>query len=163
MSNTDHLFFGIDFNPDSSEPINFIETKFMDLSAFSAHEVEVDGIVFKTVEHGYHALRIKPGKERDAIMEARSPMDAWREGQKYKNNPELLVEHYDKFAIMELLCRAKLAQHTDVREVLLATRDRELLKVYDTDYYWGTGVDGTGENKMGKLWMKLRAELIIKN
>jgi ribA/ribD-fused uncharacterized protein len=159
MSNTDHLFFGVDFNPDSQEPINFIETRFMDLSAFSAHEVEVDGITFKTVEHGYHALRIKPGAERDAVIRQRSPMDAWREGQKYKNDPELIVEGYDKFAIMEKLCRAKLAQHEDVKAVLLATEDRELLKVYDTDYYWGTGQDGSGENMMGKLWMKLRAEL----
>lgn len=159
MGNTDHLFFGINFDSESKEPINFIETRFMDLSAFSAHEVELDGIIFKTVEHGYHALRIKPGKERDAVMKQRSAMDAWREGQKYKNDPLLLVEGYDKYAIMEKLCRAKLDQHTDVKLVLLATKDRELLKVYDSDYYWGTGADGSGENIMGKLWMKLRDEL----
>ena len=57
-------------------------------------------------------------------------------------------------AIQDIDCK-----EADVREVLLATRDRELLKVYDTDYDWGTGADGTGENKMGKLWMKLRDEL----
>ena len=159
MANTDHLFFGLDFDSDSAEPINFVETRFMDLSAFSAHEVSVGGIVFKTVEHGYHALRIKPGPERDSIMIQSSPMNAWREGQKYKNNPELLVEDYDKYSIMERLCRAKLDQHNDVKEVLLATGDRELLKVYDSDYWWGTGADGSGENKMGKLWVKLRDEL----
>lgn len=159
MANTDHLFLGLDFDKDSDEPINFIETRFMDLSAFSAHEVTVEEVIFKTVEHGYHALRIKSGPERDAVMTQSSPLNAWREGQKYKNNPDLLVEGYDKFAIMEKLCRAKLEQHTDVKEVLLATGDRELLKVYDTDYWWGTGVDGSGENRMGKLWMKLRSEL----
>lgn len=163
MSNTDHLFFGLDYNPDSNEPINFIETRFMDLSAFSAHEIEVDGEIFKTVEHGYHSLRIKPGKERESIKATRSAMDAWREGQKYKNNPDLRVDGYDKYAIMEKLCRAKLAQHKDVKDVLLATKNRELLKVYDSDYYWGTGVDGSGENKMGKLWMKLRDELTTNN
>lgn len=159
MSNTDHLFFGVDYNPDSTEPINFLETRFMDLSPFSAHEVVVDGLVFKTVEHGYHALRIKPGPERDEIMQQTSPMNAWRAGQKYKNNPDLLVPDYDKYQIMEKLSRAKLEQHNDVRAVLLATGTRKLLKVYDTDYYWGTAVDGSGENQMGKLWMKLRAEL----
>ena len=159
MSNTDHLFFGIDFDTESTEPINFVETRFMDLASFSAHEVAVEGVVFKTVEHAYQALRIKPGAEREAIMSQRSPMDAWREGQKYKNNQGLLIENYDKFAIMEKLCRLKLAQHRDVKNVLLATKDRELQKVYDTDYYWGTGQDGSGENKMGKLWMKLRDEL----
>lgn len=163
MANTDHLFFGLNYDPESADPINFIETRFMDLSAFSAHEVEVDGINFKTVEHGYHALRIKPGPEREAIMRQRSPMDAWREGQKYKNNPNLLVDGYDKFVIMEKLCRAKLEQYEDVQNVLLATGNRELLKEYDTDYYWGTGADGSGENMMGKLWMKLRNELTAKS
>ena len=52
-----------------------------------------------------------------------------------------------------------MAQHPDVVAVLKETRDRELQKVYDTDYYWGTGADGSGENRMGKIWMKLREEL----
>lgn len=46
-----------------------------------------------------------------------------------------------------------------MREVLLLSGKRELLKVYDTDYYWGTGADGSGENQLGKIWMKLRDEL----
>ena len=162
MANTDHLFFGLDYKKDSKEPINFIETHFSDLSPFSAHEVEVNGEVFKTVEHAYHALRIKPGPEREAVKQQRSPMDAWREGQKYKNNPELLIEGYDKYALMKQLCQAKLEQHNDVREVLLETGDRELLKVYDTDYYWGTGVDSSGQNILGKMWMQLRDELKLR-
>jgi hypothetical protein len=159
MTNTDHLFFGVDYDPKSKEPINFIETRFFDLSPFSAHEIEIEGVLFKTVEHAYQALRIKSGPERESIKNQRSPMDAWREAQKYKNNPDLSIPGHDKYILMENLFRAKLTQHEDVRRVLLETGSRELLKVYDTDYYWGTGVDGTGENQMGKLWMKLRDEL----
>ena len=44
-------------------------------------------------------------------------------------------------------------------EALKESGERELLKVHDTDYYWGTGKDGSGENKMGKIWMKLRSEI----
>ena len=159
MGNTDHLYFGINHFPEDKTPINFIETRFHDLSPFSAHEISVDGFVCKTVEYGYQGLRIKPGLERDEVLDAKSPMDAWRVGQKYKNKPELVIENYDKFLLMEKLCRAKLSQHDDVKAVLIATENRELHKVYDTDYYWGTGADGTGENMLGKLWMKLRAEL----
>lgn len=159
MSNVDHLFFGIDFDPGSDEPINFLENRFQDLSPFSAHELEVDGEVFKTFEHAYQASRLKPGPERDAVKNTKCPMDAWREGQKYKNNPELLVDDYDKDAMVEKLFRLKLEQHPDIAKVLKASGDRELLKVYDTDYYWGTGADGGGENRMGRIWMKLRAEL----
>src|SRR6056297_72216 len=157
MSNPDHLFFGLDWEPDSSEPINFLETRLHDLSPFSAHEVELDGVVYKTVEHAYQALRAVP-EARQPISDARSPMDAWRAGQVAKQTNQL-VPDFDKLALMERIFRAKLAQHNDVREVLLATGSRELLKVYDTDYFWGTGADNTGENQMGKLWMKLRTEL----
>lgn len=159
MANTDHLFFGLDYDPDSKEPINFLENRFMDLSPFSAHRIEIWGENFSTFEHAYQASRIKPGPERDAIKNAPCPMDAWREGQKHKNNEALLVPDHDKDAVAEELFRAKLAQHPDIKEVLLASGDRELQKVYDSDYYWGTGADGSGENRMGKIWMKLRDEL----
>ena len=144
---------------ESRGSINFIETEYMYLSPFSAHPIEIWGEVFPTLEHAYQASRIKLGSEYDAVKNAKSPMDAWREGQKYKDNPELAVPNFNKDAVMEELSRAKLAQHKDIAEILKKSGDRELLKVYDTDYYWGTGADGTGENRMGKIWMKLRAEL----
>jgi ribA/ribD-fused uncharacterized protein len=157
MANTDHLFFGLDWDKNSNEPINFLETRLHDLAPFSAHEVELDGVVYKTAEHAYQALRVIPAA-RQPIIDARSPMDAWRAGQVAKQNNQL-VPDFDKVALMEQIFRAKLSQHNDVREVLLATGERELLKVYDTDYFWGTGADGTGENQMGQLWMKIRSEL----
>ncbi|MBL4644623.1 MAG: NADAR family protein [Candidatus Pacebacteria bacterium] len=60
---------------------------------------------------------------------------------------------------MEELFRTKIKQHPDIVVVLKESGERELQKIYDTDYYWGTGHDGSGKNKMGKLWMKLRDEL----
>lgn len=142
-----------------NEPINFIETPFHCLSPFSAHRIEIWGEVFATLEHAYQASRIQPGMERERIKNASSPMDAWREGQKYKNDPNLQVPGFDKEVVMEALFRAKMAQHPDVVEALKASGDRELLKVHELDYYWGTGKDGSGQNKMGKLWMRLRTEL----
>jgi predicted NAD-dependent protein-ADP-ribosyltransferase YbiA (DUF1768 family) len=85
-------------------------------------------------------------------------MDAWREGQKCKESGRLLAD-LDKEVLMEKIFRAKLAQQDDIRRVLSATKNRELIKVIDMDSYWGTGKDGSGKNTMGKLWMKLRAEL----
>lgn len=161
MGNTDHLFYGLDFNPESTEPIPFLETCLNYLSPFSAHEVLLEGVVYKTAEHAYQALRVVP-EARAAITLTRSPMDAWREGQKCKERGDILPQ-YDKDALMETIFRAKLAQHPDIAEILRVTGTRELLKNYDTDYYWGTGVDGTGENRMGKIWMKLRAELYQPN
>ncbi len=140
-----------------SEPINFVETRWSFLSPFSAHEVEVDGVVYKTTEHAYQALRMVP-HAREQIMQAKSPMDAWRLAQVCKEKGEL-DGVCDKDLLMEKIFRAKLEQHQDIKDILLESGVRELLKVYPTDYYWGAGADGTGENKMGKLWMKLREEL----
>lgn len=143
-----------------NDPINFIETRFHYLSPFSAHRIEIWGEVFPTLEHAYQASRVMPGPEREAIKNAPSPLDAWREGQKYKNDPSVAVPEFDKYAVMEELMRAKMAQHPDIVEILTETGERELLKVYATDYDWGTGADGSGKNMMGKLWMKLREGLI---
>ncbi len=142
-----------------SEPINFIENRFHYLSPFSAHRIEIWGEVFPTVEHAYQASRIVPSPARELIKHAASPMDAWRERQKVKNDPAHQVANFDKDAVMEELFRAKLEQHPDIVEILKESGDRELLKVFVTDAYWGTGADGMGENRMGKIWMKLRAEL----
>lgn len=143
------------------DPINFVETRWSYLSPFSAHEVELDGIVYKTAEHAYQALRMIPDV-REQVVETTSPLAAWRTAQQLKEEGRLDPTH-DKDELMERIFRAKLEQHLDIREILLESLGHELLKVYDTDYYWGTGADGSGENKMGKLWMKLRDELTTKN
>ena len=146
-----------------NDPINFIENRFHYLSPFSAHPVKIEGEVFPTVEHAYQASKIKAGPERTAIENAPSPLDAWREGQKHKNNSKLQIPNFNKEAVMEKLFRAKMEQHPDIAIILRESENRELFKVYDTDYYWGTGKDSSGENRMGKLWMKLRAELFQKD
>lgn len=140
-----------------SESIYFIGTGFQDLSPFSAHEVEIDGVKYKTAEHAYQALRVVP-EARTKIIEATSPIKAWHEGQASKERNELLP-NYNKDELMERIFRAKLAQHQDVLELLLSSGERELIKNTETDSYWGNGKDGQGQNKMGKLWMKLRSEL----
>jgi N-glycosidase YbiA len=116
---------------------------------------------FPTAEHAYQASRIVPGPERESIKNALSPLEAWRIGQKYKNNPEFFVKGFDKDAVMEEIFRAKMDQHQDIEDVLKESGTRVLEKRIDSDYYWGTGNDGSGENRRGKLWMKLREELAI--
>jgi ribA/ribD-fused uncharacterized protein len=140
-----------------SKPINFVESRWHYLSPFSAHEVEIDGMIYKTAEHAYQALRMK-AEAQEKIRNAASPLEAWRLAQEAKKKGSL-DESVDKDELMEKIFRAKLAQHSDIMDILKESCERELLKVYDTDYYWGTGTDGSGQNKMGKLWMKLRNEL----
>lgn len=140
-----------------SEPINFIENRWHYLSPFSAHEVEINSVIYKTAEHAYQTLRMTPSVHK-RIMDTRSPQDAWREAQLCKEEGRL-DSSVDKNELMEKIFRAKLDQHQDIKDVLIESAMTTLLKVWPTDYYWGTGADGSGENNMGKLWMKLRSEL----
>ena len=140
-----------------TEPINFVESRWQYLSPFSAHEVEMDGVVYKTAEHAYQTLRMKAGAQ-ESVRTTTSPLEAWRVAQVCKADG-LLNETVDKDELMEKIFRAKLTQHQDIKDILIESGNRELLKVYDTDYYWGTGADGSGKNLMGKLWMKLRSEI----
>lgn len=141
-----------------SVPINFVETRWSYLSPFSAHEIVLYGVVYKTAEHAYQTLRMKP-EAQEKIRNAKSPLDAWREAQVCKQDG-FLDESVNKDDLMEQIFRAKLEQYQDIKDILLESGTAELLKIYDTDYYWGTGADGSGENNMGKLWMKLRSELL---
>lgn len=139
--------------------MNFIEDRCMWLSPFSAHRIEIWGEAFPTLEHAYQWSRVGPSPERDAIKNAPSPFAAWKIGQACKDRPDLQMEGFDKVATMEELYRAKLAQHPELVEILRESGHRPIHKVFATDYFWGTGADGSGENIMGKLLMKLREEL----
>lgn len=141
------------------DPLDFIEKRIHYLSPFSAHRIEIWGETFPTIEHAYHYARFTPCTERDSIKNAPSPMDAWRLSQELKEQPALKNKNFDKDAIMEELSRAKMAQHADIVDVLKKTVGHGLLKVFPTDYYWGTGADGSGQNMLGKIWMKLREDL----
>ncbi|RYG60556.1 MAG: NADAR family protein [Alphaproteobacteria bacterium] len=140
-------------------PINFIETIWHYLSPFSAHQIDIWGESFATVEHAYHWARFNTGPERDAVKAAKSPLECLHLSHIFKKREGVLNPVFDKDAIMEELFRAKLTQHPHVAEILKLTGQRGLVKVIGVDPYWGTGPDGSGENRMGKLWLKLREEL----
>jgi hypothetical protein len=54
---------------------------------------------------------------------------------------------------------AKIVSHPDVCALLMATGDEELVENSRTDFYWGCGADGTGQNKLGKTYMAVRDAL----
>ena len=50
----------------------------------------------------------------------------------------------------------KFETHGDIREILLSTKDAEIVENSPTDYYWGCGANGTGKNKLGIILMEVR-------
>lgn len=50
----------------------------------------------------------------------------------------------------------KFETHADIRALLLATGNEPIIENAPSDYYWGCGQDGTGQNKLGKILTEVR-------
>ena len=61
--------------------------------------------------------------------------------------------------VMYIALYAKFTQHECLRKLLLGMGDCKLVEHTGQDTYWGDGGDASGQNKLGKLLMKLREEL----
>jgi ribA/ribD-fused uncharacterized protein len=142
-----------------NSPIHFIEEIWTYLSPFSAHQIDIWGEKFATVEHAYQSAKFLHGPAREEIKNAKSAYSCWRLNWKYKHDKSLVNPDFNKDKIMEELCRAKISQHPEVLEVLKMTGDRGLSKNVESDEYWGVGKYGEGKNMLGKMWMKIRDEI----
>lgn len=139
-------------------PINFYTPKFYVFNNFSAHAIEFRGQFYPTSEHAYQATKCTDPDGKEAIRCARSPLQAKmlaQEAYKDAKDPDWTSK---KVAVVEEILRAKLAQHPEAREALRESGDEDIVEDSPTDYFWGEGADGSGQNVLGKLWMKIRDE-----
>ncbi|GAB4001692.1 NADAR family protein [Glycomyces albus] len=140
-------------------PVNFYTPKYYVFNNFSAHVIEFRGKLYPTSEHAYQAAKCTDPVGQEAIRNARSPSLAKtlaNETYRTAKDPDW---DRKKVAVLEQILRAKLAQHSEAQEALRETGDEEIVEDSPTDYFWGEGIDGSGQNMLGKLWMKLRDEL----
>lgn len=140
-------------------PVFFYEPEFYMLSNFSAHAIVFDGIFYPTAEHAYQAQKFDQQHIRVFISKEFSPHTA-------KNVAHAFPEVYRKDWCQELkldvmgkILRKKLLTHNEVRGALLKTGQREIIENSPTDSFWGWGPDRQGQNHLGKIWMKIRAEI----
>lgn len=64
-----------------------------------------------------------------------------------------------KLPLMEQVLEAKFGQNPGLAATLLATGDKEIIEHHSRDGFWGNGGDGSGQNNLGKILMKVRATL----
>lgn len=139
-------------------PIRFYTPKFYVLNNFSAHAIEFKGRLYPTAEHAYQASKCTDPDGQEIIRGARSPIQAkFLANETYRDAKDPDWES-KKVAVVEEILRAKLAQHPEAREALRESGHEDIVEDSPTDYFWGEGADGSGQNVLGKLWMKLRAE-----
>lgn len=134
-------------------------------SPYTAHAIEIDGVVYPTMEHAYQCSRYADDAIREEIRAARSPVKAWEISTKYKSSHQLpeFRDGNHKLAVMKNLMRLKRDQHEEVRKALVDSGTKRIVKHISTyppgDGFWDDGENGEGENRMGRMWMELREEL----
>ena len=131
-------------------------------SPYTAHAIEINGVVYPTVEHAYQCLRYADEKIITEIKSARSPVKAWEVSMKYKHL-QIPTFRDHKLETMKMLMRARADQHEEVRKALLDSGDLQIVKHITTyppgDGFWDDGENGEGLNHMGRIWMEIRDEL----
>ncbi len=126
-------------------------------------EILFESVAYPTAEHAYQAGKARKDAVRDWLMAAPSPslLAMAAHGLYYWDvTPGWSTR---KFARMRGVLVAKFSQHSDLREILLATGDARLVESATTDSpvnrLWGE-VNGVGKNMLGKLLMEVRRELL---
>lgn len=127
-------------------------------SNFSAHGFEIDGKYWRTSEHYFQAQKFAGTSHEEEIRKVASPKIAASMGRSRKRPLRKDWESV-KDSIMKQAVLKKFETHADIREILLATGDAEIVENAPSDYYWGCGADGSGQNKLGKILIEVRAIL----
>lgn len=142
------------------EFIGFYPREFSVFDNFSSFKVLVDGVLYSTVEHAYQAYKFIESAPEIAkeIMDSYSAHDAQKIA--YANRDKQRKDWGEvKLDVMEKLLRLKLEQNPYVKKKLLQTKNYLICEDSPKDSFWGIGPNRDGRNELGKLWMKLRAEL----
>ena len=125
------------------------------LSNFAECKVFYNGLKFPSVEHAFQAAKSIDIKEQEIFAKLELPAEAKRLGGQIQ-----LRKDWEsvKVKIMEDLLRQKFNQEP-YKELLLRTKDYELIEGNTwNDRFWGV-CNGTGRNMLGELLMKIRDEL----
>lgn len=126
------------------------------LSNFWPAEVVYEGATYPSAEHAYQAAKSLSPDERKRIADLPTPGEAKKAGGKL---PRRADWEQVKFQVMEECVRYKFTHHPELKAELLATENAELIEGNDWgDKVWGVS-NGEGENRLGKILMKIRAEL----
>ena len=135
--------------------INEFKGQYYFLSNFYVAPVTWDGITYQNNEAAFQSAKVLDNSLREefAVLD---PASAKKKGRRVNLRDDWETVKYN---VMYEICLAKFSQNENLKARLLATGD-EHLEEGNTwgDKIWGT-VNGEGENNLGKILMRVRAEL----
>ncbi|MEA5581413.1 NADAR family protein [Nodularia harveyana UHCC-0300] len=124
-------------------------------SNFSPHGFELDNLYWSTSEHYFQAQKFIGTFHLEKIRLVSTPKDAAKMGRE-RSRPLRPDWEKVKDDIMRKAVLCKFKTHRDIREILLATDNQEIVENSPIDYYWGCGADGSGKNILGLILMEVR-------
>jgi N-glycosidase YbiA len=127
-------------------------------SNFSAHGFMFDGVWWPTSEHYFQAQKFAGTSFVEQIRRWPTPKEAAKMGRQ-RSLPLRPDWEEVKDQVMLQGVLHKFETHADICSILLATGEELLVENSPNDYYWGCGADGSGQNKLGQVLMKVRALL----
>jgi len=134
----------------------------------SGYSLNINGIIVKSAEHLYQAMRFPINPEIQAqILEENSPMTAKMISKKYKEKYTRPDFEQVKFGIMKWVLDIKLCQNwQSFGPLLLSTEDKPIVEYTPKDKVWGAILEDNkyiGTNALGRLLMNLRENVVKPN
>lgn len=137
--------------------INEFRGRYGFLSNFYESPVTYKGLTYGNNEAAFQAQKVSDKEEQRAFC-MMEPLEAKRKGRHVKLREDVDWDT-EKFIYMYEICKEKFSQKEYLKYLLLSTGDTHLEEGNTWgDKIWGT-VNGEGENRLGKILMKVREEL----
>lgn len=124
---------------------------------FPAPFDDEDGRTWPTSEHYYQAHKYVDPKKREEVRLMKTPFET-----SYHTNHQDTEIRADWSSVKDEIMKKALHlkfKDPQLAQMLIDTRPYELVERTEHDSYWGTGSDGKGENRLGKMLVQLRDQL----
>ena len=140
--------------------INGFQSEYRWLSNFWPCYLVYEGDLYPTAEHAYQSAKVDDPTLKKKILACSTPAEA-KDFVDALNIAPLNWTTPKKLLVMETILKLKFGgQHPFLTRALLETGTAELVEANTwNDTFWGV-CNGTGENHLGKLLMKIRANLV---
>lgn len=153
------------------------EQKWFPFSNFLRSPITIDGVTYPTSETFFQCEKVNPKnlqglseEEIEACRQKWQSMVGLYAGDAAKRGRERdtrIAPDWDDRAnplcesAMYTALKAKFTQHANLRELLLSTEERRIVEdtAQSADYKWGCGADGTGQNLLGEILMRVRRDI----
>ena len=129
---------------------------YSEFSNFYVCPFEIGGLIYQTVEHYFQSEKFPNDKIlQQMIRVAPTPTKARRLGKTKSNSFRVDWANFRNEVMLKGV-RAKFEQNAHLMDLLKSTEGKELREKAFWDGYWGTGRNGKGFNKMGKILESIR-------